>query len=113
MQVRLVVIVTLLGVLSTTGCSQSPQESRPQPKRHTVLIEGMAFRPAAMTVSAGDSVVWINKDLVPHAAATEGAGFDSKVLGFNESFTHVFAASGDFEYVCPFHPTMRGHVQVR
>ena len=35
---------------------------------HTVVIEGSRFSPSALTVKAGDSVMWLNKDLFPHTA---------------------------------------------
>jgi plastocyanin len=105
------VVIVLLGSLA--GCAHDPEDERPLPKRHTVRIEGMVFQPAALDISAGDSVVWVNKDLVPHAAATANTEFDSKVLEFNKAYTHTFTRSGEYEYVCPFHPAMKGRVRVR
>ena len=43
----------------------------------TVTIEGMKFQPASVTVKRGDTVVWQNKDVVPHTATAAGK-FDSK-----------------------------------
>ena len=40
------------------------------PQVHTVLIEGMRFQPKGLTVAAGDTVVWINRDMVPHTATS-------------------------------------------
>jgi plastocyanin len=98
-------------LLGVAACDHPREEERPKPKRHTVRMEGMVFMPAALEVAAGDTVVWVNKDLVPHAATT--AGFDSKAIEFNQSYRHTFSTPGEFEYVCPFHPTMKGKVQVR
>jgi plastocyanin len=36
------------------------------PRVHTVLIEGMRYQPEGITVAAGDTVVWVNRDMVPH-----------------------------------------------
>ena len=51
---------------------------RPESKTHTVTIEGMRFQPERLTVARGDTVVWVNKDLVPHTATSEAGGFDSQ-----------------------------------
>lgn len=107
------IVLALLVTISVAGCTESLGEERPIPKRHIVAMEGMVFQPATLTVAAGDSVVWVNKDLVPHAVVTSGEAFDSKVIEFSKSSSHTFAARGDFEYVCPFHPTMKGMVHVQ
>ena len=44
---------------------------RPKPQTHTVTIEGMKFHPEALTVALGDTVVWINKDLVDRRMASQ------------------------------------------
>jgi plastocyanin len=113
MRQRLLIGVGVLMVFGIVGCQHAPREDRPAPKKHTVRIEGMVFLPSTLSVSAGDTVVWVNKDLVPHAAATSGAGFESKAIAFNESFSHTFSTPGEFDYVCPFHPTMKATLQVR
>jgi plastocyanin len=53
----------------------------PRPTTHTVTIEGIQFRPQTLTVAAGDTIVWVNKDLVAHTATSATAGiFDSKLI---------------------------------
>ena len=49
-----------------------------KPKTHTVTIEGMRFQPEMLTVERGDTIVWVNKDIVPHTATSTSGGFDSK-----------------------------------
>jgi plastocyanin len=105
--------MVLLTALAEAGCDTAEEDAPRRGRQHTVRIEGMVFQPKTIAIAAGDSVVWINKDLVPHAAASSGAGFDSKVLQFNESFARTFVSAGEFEYVCPFHPAMKGTLQVR
>ncbi len=53
---------------------------RPKPKTHAVTMENMRFQPESLTVASGDSVVWVNKDLVPHTATSKAGGFDSQVI---------------------------------
>jgi plastocyanin len=42
----------------------------PEPRTHTVTIEEMRFQPERLTVARGDTIVWVNKDLVPHTRPT-------------------------------------------
>ena len=43
-----------------------------QPVTHTVTIEAVAFSPPEITVKAGDSIVWVNKDPFPHTVTSQG-----------------------------------------
>lgn len=107
------IVVAVLVISGFAGCDQTSKPEGPLPKTHTVKMEGMVFQPATLTVAPGDTVVWVNKDLVPHAAATTGPGFESKPVEFNQSFRHAFKTAGDIDYVCPFHPTMTGTIHVQ
>jgi len=77
----------------------------------TVIIEGMKFQPESVTVKPGDKVVWQNKDVVPHTATAAGK-FDSKNLGGGQSWTWTAGAKGRYDYVCTYHPGMKGTVAV-
>jgi plastocyanin len=81
-------------------------------KTHTVTIEGMRFQPESLTVAAGDTIIWINRDPVPHTATSEAGGFDSKDIQADKSWRHTVRKRGDFTYICTFHPTMKGILRV-
>jgi len=83
-----------------------------KPQVHTVLIEGMRFQPEGLSIAAGDTVVWINRDMVPHTATSSGH-FDSGELAPGKSWTHTVRDSGEFSYLCTYHPLMKGIVRVR
>ena len=102
----------LLGTL-LIGTPSVRTDAQQVGKEHTVTIENMAFNPPALTVRAGDRVVWVNKDLFPHTATTMAAGFDSGAISPNKSWTYIVTKSGTFEYKCTFHPNMKGVLTVR
>jgi plastocyanin len=79
--------------------------------RHTVVIEGMQFVPATLTVKRGDTVVWVNKDLVPHTATSAGS-FDSRTIAANASWSHAARKAGRFDYLCTLHPMMKATLVV-
>ena len=98
------VIVCVLGLTA---------DERPKPKTHTVTMENMRFQPRSLTVAPGDTVVWVNKDLVPHTATSKAGGFDSQVIPAEKSWRFTVRKKGEFAYICTFHPTMTATLQVR
>ncbi|HLQ69693.1 MAG TPA: cupredoxin family copper-binding protein [Gemmatimonadales bacterium] len=83
---------------------------RARPSRaHAIEIHGMAFHPASLNVSVGDTVVWINRDIVPHTATGRGRRqWDSGQLQQGDSGRYVPRRSGRAPYTCTLHPTMKG-----
>jgi plastocyanin len=87
--------------------------SRPVPRSHTVTIQNFAFVPAELTVAAGDTVVWSNKDIVPHSATARDAAWDSKPIDANAAWRGVAPARGRHDYYCVLHPNMKATLVVR
>ena len=94
-----------LGSLSPGAAAQAPR-----PATHTVVMEAVAFQPAALSVKVGDRVVWVNRDPFPHTATA--AAFDSKDIAPGASWTYTAKAPGEFSYVCTLHPTMKATLHV-
>jgi plastocyanin len=85
-----------------------------KPVTHTVTIDASSFQPATLTIKAGDIVVWVNKDIVPHTAtSTDTKGFDSGTLPTGKSWRQTFKVKGQFPYACTFHPTMKASLRVQ
>ena len=84
----------------------------PKAVTHTIIIEGMRFEPAVITVSRGDTVVWRNKDPFPHTATANGA-FDSHAIAGGKSWRFNARAAGEYTYICTLHPNMKGTLIVR
>lgn len=78
---------------------------------HKVSIKGFEYVPKQLTVHPGDTVVWTNEDIVPHTATAKGV-FDSKEIGSKESWTYKAGRKGKFPYICTYHPTMKGELNV-
>jgi Icc protein len=96
-----------------------PQSQSNQPKvavpGETVqaAIDNFSFTPKEMTVKAGSTVVWTNKDDIPHTVTSDNNLFASPVLDTNQSFPFTFASAGKFTYFCKLHPKMTGVVTVQ
>jgi plastocyanin len=78
-----------------------------------VSEEGIAFQPAEVTVSAGDTVTWTNNDSVAHDVTADSfSSGDAGGMSPGDTFEQTFDEAGTFDYVCTVHPGMEGTVVV-
>ena len=77
-----------------------------------VTIKNFAFDPPVVTIQAGSAVVWTNEDPTPHSVVDKGGTFKSAKLIKGATFSQTFGQPGTFDYVCGFHPSMKGEVVV-
>ena len=101
-----VAVITLLGA----GALVSGEGA--VPRRHVVEIRGMAFAPAVLRVARGDTVIWVDRDIVPHTATAPGA-WDTGTLVQEERGVIVSRRPGRLEYGCRLHPTMKATLVTR
>lgn len=74
----------------------------------------MAFHPAVLRLGRGDTVVWINRDIVPHTATATGtSGWNTGPLPQGGRGEYVARREGADSYFCQLHPTMLGQLIVR
>ena len=78
-----------------------------------VGIDNFTFNPQTVTVKAGTTVIWTNKDDIPHGiAATNNAFKRSQALDTDDSFSFTFTTPGIYQYFCYIHPHMTGSIVV-
>src|ERR1700756_1110889 len=78
-----------------------------------VKIDNFSFGPATLTVTAGTTVTWTNRDDIPHTVVSDDKVFKSKVLDTDEKFSYTFTKPGTYSYFCSIHPKMTGKVVVQ
>ena len=82
-----------------------------QAKSYTVEIKQMKFVPQELELQKGDTVVFINRDLLTHdVTETPGKAWTSSPLSPNASWTMVAEKTSD--YYCSIHPVMKGKLIV-
>lgn len=79
---------------------------------HEVVIENHRFTPADLRIGRGDTVVFVNRDGAPHTATQQPNGFDTGRLDRGQRAEVIFERAGRHDYICAFHPSMRGAVTV-
>ncbi len=79
--------------------------------QHQIEISGFTFIPKKLSVSAGDTITWINKDIVPHNIidSTHQTTI-SPDLAIGEKYT--FVVKNPMLYQCGLHPTMKGKLSL-
>ena len=106
-------IIAVVSLFVGSALAGDPASVRAaEPKTHTIVMEATRFEPADLKISAGDTVVWINKDPFPHTATAKNGEFDSTEIEPGKSWKNNFKTKGDFAYACTLHPTMKGTLKV-
>jgi len=77
----------------------------------TVAIDGTAYVQPTLTVARGTAVTWENRDPFPHTVTSAGH-FDSGSIAAGAHWRYVATKPGTFEYICTFHPNMKGRLVV-
>jgi len=78
-----------------------------------VKIDNFSFSPQTLTIKPGTTVIWTNRDDIPHTVVSDDKVFKSKVLDTDEKFTYTFDKAGNFPYFCSVHPKMTAKVIVQ
>ena len=100
---RLIFATAALGVIFTLPAVAADSE---------VNIDNFAFTPKELTVMAGTTVVFRNRDDIPHSVVGSKGEFHSKALDTDDSFSFTFAKAGTYGYSCGLHPRMQGRIVV-
>jgi plastocyanin len=112
--VRTRLFLLVLALFVCGAGTDAAQKKGRKPVTHTVTLDASSFSPANLTVARGDTVQWVNKDVIPHTATSTKAGvFDSGTIVTGKSWKNTFKAAGEFAYACQFHPTMKGTIVVK
>ena len=104
------VVYSLLSVFLLNSCATETEKTIP--KVHTVEIKQMKFQPAELIVQKGDTVVWVNNDIVAHDVTEESMKtWTSSLLPVGQSWSLVATESAN--YYCSIHVVMKGKLIVQ
>jgi plastocyanin len=109
MRTRVLAVALLAAAVLVVGAC----ESRTGGRVHRVEIKGMAYAVPEITVAPGDTVVWVNRDIVPDTVTADGRQFDSGSISPSAEWSYVARERGRFPHTCTFHPVMKGVLLVK
>jgi len=92
------------------ACGPAPAETLDPTQ---IVVQDFMFVPAALTIKAGSTVTWANRDAEPHTVISDTGLFRSGALDTNESFSFKFDKPGTYHFTCSIHPRMVGTILVQ
>lgn len=81
-----------------------------KPKVYTVEIKDMKFIPDDITVKKGDTILWLNQDMMSHDVTEERNHWTSSVIPAGG--TWKMEATEMVNYFCSIHVVMKGRIRV-
>jgi plastocyanin len=82
------------------------------PAPANIEIDNFTFAPQRLTIKAGTSVIWRNRDDIPHVVASSTRLFKSRALDTDDTYAFTLTTPGTYEYFCALHPQMTGTIVV-
>jgi plastocyanin len=101
-------------MLMATSCKKPPAAPPigEAPGKTEIVMSGLAFKPASITVKTGTTITWKNNDAVPHTVTERNNMFDSGSLVSGATFSYTFQTKGAYDYYCAVHLLMTGKIIV-
>ena len=91
---------------------QSATATQIKPQEHVVEIQDFQFAPNTLQVHPNDTIVWVNRDIVPHTATAKDKSWDTGVIKRGESSTVKITPGIATSYFCRFHPGMKATLEI-
>jgi plastocyanin len=105
-------LLTAIGIAALwCAATASPATDLAEPT--IVVARDFMFAPLSLSVTAGSTVTWTNKDDEPHTVVSDSGLFRSAAMDTNESFSFRFDKPGTYHYACSIHPRMVGTIVVQ
>ena len=81
-------------------------------KTHVLEIRSSQFVPVEILVNVGDTIRWVNRDIVPHTATADDKSWDSKLIASGQEWEMTVERDSFTSYFCAFHPGMKANIRV-
>ncbi len=97
-------VTAMLAASAPVGAAQAGHE-------YVVPLANMAFGPLPSGLKVGDSLVFVNKDSVPHTVTARDHSFDLRI-GPGQRGRVSLTKAGTYQIYCILHAPMRGSFTV-
>ena len=102
------IFIAVVFNLLFTGAAISGDE----PQTHILEIRNLQFIPAEITVNIGDTIKWINHDIIPHTATADDKSWDSMLIGSGNEWEMIVEENTFTSYFCFYHPGMKATIRI-
>jgi len=76
-----------------------------------IVMDKLIYIPAETSAKVGDTIEWINKDILVHTATATNGDWNVTIAP-NKTERLILKKAGTIEYFCRFHPNMKGRIGV-
>ena len=113
--VIVVVVIAAYFVSTNRSGTSAPANSggQNQASATEIAIQNFAFIPSSITIKAGDTLRWTNRDSAPHTVSSDDNTFESGTMNQGQTFQFTFKTPGTYAYHCSVHPNMKATVVVQ
>ena len=102
-----------VGALIASCIASGPAARSLRATTHGVTIAGFRYQPDTLRVAPGDTVIFRNSDQFGHTASSRTAGvLETSLIAGGDSARWIATTEGTVDYICAFHPSMRGVITV-
>ena len=77
-----------------------------------IVMDKMVFMPAETQAKVGDTIEWVNKDILAHTATAKTGDTWNVVIAPNKREKLVLRKAGTVDYFCKYHPNMTGRLVI-
>jgi plastocyanin len=102
------IILSSLVLAGAAGASASA----PAPANIQIVIDQFAFTKPEVRARVGDTIEWINKDIVDHTSTEKKSSAWNVTLATGKSAKVTMKTGGTFDYFCRLHPNMTARLLV-
>ena len=100
---------SMLALLAIAGGATACGSPGPAPRRLLVEMRQMGYSPTDTDIRPGDTLVWINRDIVPHTATADDRSWSTGQLARGDSARRIVTGQ-EAGYFCELHPAMKGRL---
>jgi plastocyanin len=76
-----------------------------------IVMEKLGYVPAEAQAKVGDTIEWVNKDILAHTATATGGDWNV-IITPNKTEKQILQKAGAVDYYCKYHPNMKGRLIV-
>ena len=100
-RILLALVIAPLGLASVSAHAATIQ----------IVMDKLVFEPAETAAKVGDTIEWINKDILAHTATATGGEWNV-VIAPKKTEKLVLQKAGTVDYYCKYHPNMKARLTV-
>jgi plastocyanin len=110
---RIPIVVLAVAVLgpALSGCAL--RDEGPRTGTINVSMRDIKFDPMELTIQAGATVRWTNRESIPHDVTAADGSWNSTGgpggMDFRDAYERTFPEPGTFDYYCTVHSTGPGN----